>query len=202
MRSQAWTRAASSFAVKSAAEKPKSPKSRKTLSSRSVPMSYSPAATVAKCFSNTMEPVGKAVFELPAVAFALPHPSAIAPAARPSWRRNIPTGVGRMPIQHRDVFDRVEHPHGRGENSVRPYRWRASFGTSPRAWGEWCSRLRTTYRERNIPTGVGRIRPPVRRADGKSEHPHGRGENGVNPRFYPHVNGTSPRAWGEFSFRP
>ena len=112
-------------------------------------------------------------------------------------RRNIPTGVGRSVRTYSPTMCDAEHPHGRGEKEPRGEFEEVGDGTSPRAWGEGSGGRNTRVSKRNIPTGVGRRRPPSSQTARSSEHPHGRGEKSLLDSTFARSTGTSPRAWGE-----
>ena len=70
--------------------------------------------------------------------------------------RNTPTGVGKRPSHAQTAFHGEKHPHGRGEEfrlcGVDPER----METPPRAWGRERKVKRTSKRNGNTPTGVGK----------------------------------------------
>ena len=71
-------------------------------------------------------------------------------------------------------------------------------GPSPRAWGKWRYRPACRFRRRTIPTGVGKIGRGERRMGSMPDHPHGRGENIIDPKSAVIGYGPSPRAWGKY----
>ena len=69
--------------------------------------------------------------------------------------RFTPTGVGTIISRARGSIPVTVHPHGRGDNLIRPPEPAGPHGSPPRAWGQYgrrCARRRT---RRFTPTGVG-----------------------------------------------
>ena len=93
--------------------------------------------------------------------------------------RTIPTRVGR-----------TEAPNICGD-------W--CFGPSPRAWGEQHAHTVGLDSLRTIPTRVGRTRMICCALNGRSDHPHARGENAITGARFGSSSGPSPRAWGELN---
>ena len=120
---------------------------------------------------------------------------------RVARQRTIPTGVGKTIRHHRNRYQKADHPHGRGENTVRKKRMRLGRGPSPRAWGKPLGERLLDVVERTIPTGVGKTRGRSRRARRLTDHPHGRGENSDSMATNDKCYGPSPRAWGKPSQR-
>ena len=99
------------------------------------------------------------------------------------------------------------------------FRFCASVGTSPQAWGKGDEHALGVVLRRNIPTGVGKRRRRRRRSAPSAEHPHRRGKSSslalasIRRSEHPHrrgekidglkrrifLNGTSPQAWGKGS---
>ena len=94
----------------------------------------------------------------------------------------------------------AEHPHGRGENASTSAQISALLGTSPRAWGKHVRDAHLVRYSRNIPTGVGKTDSVCSPLGARTEHPHGRGENGQARGNEVEKRGTSPRAWGKLTF--
>ena len=119
------------------------------------------------------------------------------PHATPAANRNIPTGVGKTCINNSSRLQTPEHPHGCGENFIRPQRGRKKRGTSPRVWGKQTLLIVDEFHQRNIPTGVGKTPrfPPL--CQRRTEHPHGCGENKGRRAGRDVEDGTSPRVWGK-----
>ena len=70
------------------------------------------------------------------------------------WRFT-PTGVGTMQALLRACPSSAVHPHGRGDNYDVPLREIDTFGSPPRAWGQYCGAEELVLRQRFTPTGVG-----------------------------------------------
>ncbi len=117
-------------------------------------------------------------------------------------RRTIPTRVGRTVSTTWVSTCTADHPHARGENvgTFRPEN--ASLGPSPRAWGEPKRPAPLSFRNRTIPTRVGRTEEASTVLVQKSDHPHARGENGIRLHEIVPCIGPSPRAWGERGHTP
>ena len=111
--------------------------------------------------------------------------------------RTIPTRVGRTSWMLRVSLFPADHPHARGENTLRGGDSLDYNGPSPRAWGERAQRSPGRSYRRTIPTRVGRTLPFARAFAIASDHPHARGENRPYRRCKRYVCGPSPRAWGE-----
>src|SRR5437899_3295167 len=91
--------------------------------------------------------------------------------------RTIPTRVGRTTLNRPGRNTLADHPHAGGENEGIPAYLRASYGPSPRGWGELVSVLMPSSPQRTIPTRVGRTlsRPLTNKI--LPDHPHAGGEN-------------------------
>ena len=111
--------------------------------------------------------------------------------------RNIPTWVGKTvpaPLRWRGS---AEHPHVGGENLQAGCENINTNGTSPRGWGKHSRLTARPWRNRNIPTWVGKTLPPSPSSEGSSEHPHVGGENSEDRLSDTTAIGTSPRGWGK-----
>ena len=136
--------------------------------------------------------------------------------------RTIPTHVGRTYSSHHPTCWLADHPHARGENSVVLISSPASFGPSPRTWGERSDWHDLQVSPRTIPTHVGRTAwaenvessrsGPSPRTWGEqhllvedrcrsADHPHARGENFGSNQTADDRGGPSPRTWGEPRYR-
>ena len=73
---------------------------------------------------------------------------------------------------------RAVHPHGRGDNFLH-------------------AGYHVTY-SRFTPTGVGTISSVRVSTDTDTVHPHGRGDNRLRFRYQRNMNGSPPRAWGQY----
>ncbi len=92
--------------------------------------------------------------------------------------RIIPTGVGKTSHFLGWVSLPPDHPHGSGENSIKPYNDLVINGSSPREWGKPPHKLLPFLDIRIIPTGVGKTTPRSFILLTAPDHPHGSGENG------------------------
>ena len=112
--------------------------------------------------------------------------------------RFTPTGVGTM-VDGYDVFvDSSVHPHGRGDNLVGRSNRGRTYGSPPRAWGQFVvSRVRNNAR-RFTPTGVGTIDSARFAGAIITVHPHGRGDNTMPKASRDERYGSPPRAWGQW----
>ncbi len=113
----------------------------------------------------------------------------------PAWG-NTPTGVGKTQPIKRTGNILQKHPHGRGEDRQRCQKILPSKETPPRAWGRLCLGLCLKRDVRNTPTGVGKTILRSHRYTFRGKHPHGRGEDGIDPGELCLVKETPPRAWG------
>ena len=91
--------------------------------------------------------------------------------------RNTPTGVGKTGPLAMSGGSNRKHPHGRGEDSLKPVRVRFKAETPPRAWGRPSLKPQAHAGEGNTPTGVGKTGGPPGRPAPRRKHPHGRGED-------------------------
>ena len=111
--------------------------------------------------------------------------------------RNIPTCVGKTPLDLQHIILSQEHPHMRGENRTSGVVHVSPAGTSPHAWGKLRLLSKAFPRARNIPTCVGKTSRQYFRCRRFSEHPHMRGENSKVEQTTGRSTGTSPHAWGK-----
>ena len=90
---------------------------------------------------------------------------------------NTPTGVGKTVCAKQMRPCAKKHPHGCGEDLLRPAKRARLQETPPRVWGRLTDHHLTKIAVRNTPTGVGKtlLHCPVRRFYRK--HPHGCGED-------------------------
>ncbi len=98
---------------------------------------------------------------------------------KPSRKRIIPTGVGKTSSLRTWLLHLPDHPHGRGENLHSSSPHGKPTGSSPRAWGKLIEVVSVPKDSRIIPTGVGKTCRDRRERTRASDHPHGRGENGL-----------------------
>ena len=122
-----------------------------------------------------------------------------APSPRLARRdpRIIPTGVGRGLGGGCGRTGSRDHPHRRGERPPVEGRLRLRGGSSPQAWGEGDRAVRQRVVGGIIPTGVGRGPTAPRWGRGRWDHPHRRGERGIQVKTGQPNDGSSPQAWGE-----
>ena len=110
--------------------------------------------------------------------------------------RTIPTRVGitfHVPYQH---LLHPDHPHARGDYSIRSALFARSGGPSPRAWGLRGKKVPKSGIDRTIPTRVGITAGFGRRFSRAPDHPHARGDYTLASPFNKSGAGPSPRAWG------
>ena len=89
------------------------------------------------------------------------------------------------------------HPHGRGDNrDIRVLLW-MTYGSPPRAWGQYSARASSTFVLRFTPTGVGTMIECYSARASSTVHPHGRGDNCHFPTRLSPTHGSPPRAWGQ-----
>ena len=111
--------------------------------------------------------------------------------------RIIPTRVGTSRACIAEVITQGDHPHACGDKTrplkKLPKRW----GSSPRVWGQ------VEYTgERHagggiIPTRVGTSCIIFYIENIWWDHPHACGDKSYNYNPYPHIQGSSPRVWGQ-----
>ena len=111
--------------------------------------------------------------------------------------RTIPTWVGRTNTVLSVIWLKPDHPHVGGENSGPSTCELATYGPSPRGWGERAGAEQSRSRQRTIPTWVGRTQEPSRGAWPSADHPHVGGENLKVDIETVRTSGPSPRGWGE-----
>ena len=116
----------------------------------------------------------------------LPHP------------RFTPTGVGTITYPPRRSGIVPVHPHGRGDNDRRGGERAVSHGSPPRAWGQYGVSTGSRHGSRFTPTGVGAINWRRRQSGACAVHPHGRGDNCLWSICGARLNGSPPRAWGQW----
>ncbi len=117
---------------------------------------------------------------------------------RPAMKvRTIPTRVGRTASPVELPERSSDHPHAGGENVVSSCSSPASFGPSPRGWGEPEEKEARNDHHRTIPTRVGRTGQPSATPLTTPDHPHAGGENLICNATIHRKTGPSPRGWGE-----
>ena len=112
-------------------------------------------------------------------------------------RRFTPTGVGTIASDIVSNRQKAVHPHGRGDNFSTMRDVLDSFGSPPRAWGQWRTGAPRTGHRRFTPTGVGTIPCSIEFWEFDSVHPHGRGDNATAVPHPQSQDGSPPRAWGQ-----
>ena len=112
--------------------------------------------------------------------------------------RFTPTGVGTMVDRSSAGSLPPVHPHGRGDNLRVAHSQRRSIGSPPRAWGQCRHVYEDVSPARFTPTGVGTICSWQSRNIISTVHPHGRGDNSQFRLVTVVVDGSPPRAWGQF----
>ena len=113
--------------------------------------------------------------------------------------RFTPTGVGTISGGGRWRRITAVHPHGRGDNCRMPDAPCPSYGSPPRAWGQCgCGRNRRRA-ARFTPTGVGTMMPDGSGCGTPAVHPHGRGDNSLWRGGGQWIDGSPPRAWGQWN---
>ena len=110
--------------------------------------------------------------------------------------RNTPTGVGKTVKAFTLGGNSQKHPHGRGEDEIVKLTLAVRAETPPRAWGRQGLNDDPVAFNRNTPTGVGKTLPLIVDNGPTEKHPHGRGEDGMNPTSSRETTETPPRAWG------
>ena len=110
--------------------------------------------------------------------------------------RFIPTPVGNIKNSDRNIRIIAVHPHACGEHDKRFPGLVRKFGSSPRLWGTFITRLFEQLTRRFIPTPVGNIRCSVRGLTKTAVHPHACGEHWRARSVRAYDGGSSPRLWG------
>ncbi len=93
------------------------------------------------------------------------------------------------------------HPHACGEIFFLSVNCDTEIGTSPRLWGDYCSRTCSHGLSRYIPTLVGRFERTRKGYAAEAVHPHACGEILYQFPKQPKGGGTSPRLWGDSQSR-
>ena len=91
------------------------------------------------------------------------------------------------------------HPHACGEIVRVKNKRCASYGTSPRLWGDCLPTPRAISPKRYIPTLVGRFASVSILSYNSSVHPHACGEITITRADLRPLSGTSPRLWGDLT---
>ena len=112
--------------------------------------------------------------------------------------RFTPTGVGTIMLFVGSVTAWTVHPHGRGDNDDGNDFNHSEYGSPPRAWGQSDRDSADPVQHRFTPTGVGTIVASPTPRTYLSVHPHGRGDNLGARMLGRIVNGSPPRAWGQY----
>ncbi len=112
--------------------------------------------------------------------------------------RFTPTRVGTIGPPPHPTQTHPVHPHARGDNNESPFAAACSFGSPPRAWGQWLHQTVQAPRLRFTPTRVGTIAQTPRAVGEAPVHPHARGDNAPAPVPSVKTAGSPPRAWGQW----
>ncbi len=110
--------------------------------------------------------------------------------------RIIPTPVGNARSTTRTPISPTDHPHARGERISREVRSGDDHGSSPRPWGTRAPGHGALRGARIIPTPVGNAIQSGHRGQGRTDHPHARGERDLDFPLGQTERGSSPRPWG------
>ncbi len=109
----------------------------------------------------------------------------------------IPTRVGtRQSADGRKSFSR-DHPHACGDKNIFRFRQARRRGSSPRVWGQAFSFHGGDCNTGIIPTRVGTRSIFLPLSALHEDHPHACGDKSYNYAPYPHIQGSSPRVWGQ-----
>ena len=101
----------------------------------------------------------------------------IAPQSNASTARNTPTDVGKTPPPDAPLPLHRKHPHGRGEDKLKPFDTPYHQETPPRTWGRHDPDFSKVYLRGNTPTDVGKTDAYRKKLNLPEKHPHGRGED-------------------------
>jgi len=89
----------------------------------------------------------------------------------------------------------------RGDNIACLFSYLFSYGSPPRAWGQWDAPDLTEQHARFTPTCVGTMVASVTKTGDWAVHPHVRGDNMRGQRVGIGGLGSPPRAWGQLTAR-
>ena len=90
---------------------------------------------------------------------------------------NTPAGAGKTRAGDVQLLGHVEHPRGRGENTVRAANQPHLHETPPRARGKHAQKKCAKESKANTPAGAGKTLRAHNKSGSLYEHPRGRGEN-------------------------
>jgi hypothetical protein len=114
----------------------------------------------------------------------------------PGTAGTIPAGAGSRVAGHVVGEEGEDHPRGRGEQQAQGYAVGREEGPSPRARGAVGPGPGERRSAGTIPAGAGSRGGAGPAACEGRDHPRGRGEQFVMPRWWAMVSGPSPRARG------
>ena len=114
-------------------------------------------------------------------------------------QRFTPTGVGTIWWGAPTVGAPTVHPHGRGDNLVGRANRGRTYGSPPRAWGQFRALVSLICALRFTPTGVGTMILSALSTGKVTVHPHGRGDNRRDRCAAGGYVGSPPRAWGQWT---
>src|SRR5690554_868906 len=109
---------------------------------------------------------------------------------------NTPTDVGKTLRCQSAAAAGWKHPHGRGEDHIKPSKTHPELETPPRTWGRPQQHLGPVVAHGNTPTDVGKTDHTTAHHPAPGKHPHGRGEDMTNCKAPPLMAETPPRTWG------
>ena len=113
--------------------------------------------------------------------------------------RFIPTSVGNTYGFGRPRRNNPVHPHIRGEYLQNSMISPRLCGSSPHPWGILFRKRIHKRTVRFIPTSVGNTRQRTQESQGRTVHPHIRGEYEVAMMMTTSCCGSSPHPWGILS---
>ena len=115
----------------------------------------------------------------------------------PASPRFTPTCVGTTSSSRAQQPGRPSvHPHVRGDDRCRHYRFCNGYGSPPRAWGRQAGGEAPAGGQRFTPTCVGTTARTRKECRDCTVHPHVRGDDGPAFILARSWAGSPPRAWG------
>ncbi len=111
--------------------------------------------------------------------------------------RIIPTRMGTRKRGCKDVENTRDHPHAYGDKGVFSRKKLIAIGSSPRVWGQDRLNRFNNFFHGIIPTRMGTRHLFGVLAVAHRDHPHAYGDKSYNYAPYPHIQGSSPRVWGQ-----
>ena len=110
--------------------------------------------------------------------------------------RSIPTPVGNTGRRRRLSSGAPVHPHARGEHVLSAEAPTDLRGPSPRPWGTLGGAVAGDVDARSIPTPVGNTEGRTRKSEGRSVHPHARGEHCISLSSFTFASRSIPTPVG------